>query len=290
VPTLMTAYRRAGGAAVVVVSVLAMAASACGPSQAPETKVPLKQMSNVPQAAWDHVAALKMYFGHQSVGDNLVEGVREVAKDHPGIAIQIAKLGETPRFDGPGFLESKIGKNGDPATKTDRFAELVDGGLAVDGAVLFHKYCYGDFWDPEGPKVGEVFEHYKTTMARLRKDHPGVVFVHFTIPLGAPRLGFKTRVKKMLGGEIGEYRNNIRNDEFNELMRREYGGKEPLFDLARAEATRPDGTLETFTYRDRTYETLVPQFTNDDGHLNEQGRRQVAGQFLVFLAELSEPL
>lgn len=281
----MTAHRITRLAAAAIASAVAVAACACGPSLAPEAKVPLKRLSDVPQTAWDHLAGLKLYFGHQSVGDNIVDGVRDVVKDHPGIAIRIATLGETQRFDGPGLFESRIGKNGDPATKTDRFAELVDGGLAVDGAVLFHKYCYGDFWDPAGPNVREVFEHYKTVMARLRKDHPGVVFVHFTIPLGSTQLPFKTRVKKMLGGKIVEFENNVRNNEFNELMRREYASKEPLFDFARAEATRPDGTLETFTYRGRAYETLVPEYTYDGGHLNEQGRRRAAEQLLVFLAE-----
>ena len=284
----MTTHRMASGAAAASAIALVLAASACGTPPAPETKLPLKRLSDVPQAAWDRLAGSKLYFGHQSVGYNILDGIRDVAKAHPGITIRIATLGEAPGFDAPGFFESKIGKNGDPATKTDRFAELVDGGLAVDGAVLFHKYCYGDFWDPAGPNVRGVFEHYKTVMARLRKDHPGVVFVHFTIPLKATRLPFKTRVKKMLGGDIVEFGNNVRNDEFNELMRREYAGREPLFDLARAEATRPDGTIETFTYRGRAYETLVPDYTHDDGHLDEQGRRWVAEQFLVFLAELPE--
>src|SRR5580765_2034713 len=212
--------RRSAGFAVGALG--AALAFACGATQAPETNVSLKRLTEVPRSSWDRLAQRKLYFGHQSVGDNLVAGVRELLESHPVVSLRIAKLDGVPRFDGPEFLESRIGKNGDPASKTDRFAELVDGGLAEDGAVLFHKYCYGDFWDPEGPKVDEVFERYKATMRRLHEQHPGVTFVHFTIPLGAPKLAMKTRVKKMLGGTIGEYANNIRNDRFNELMRTEY--------------------------------------------------------------------
>ena len=96
-------------------------------------------------------------------------------------------------------------------------------------------------------------------------------------------------MKRLLGRETEEDADNALRNAYNQqlLARLAQGGHGTLvFDVARAESTRPDGTRETFTYRDRTYETLVPQFTNDDGHLNEQGRRQVAEQFLVFLSEL----
>jgi len=253
-----------------------------------EAAVTTKHLSDVPDASWERLATRKLYFGHQSVGGNIVDGLREILKDNPEIRLRIATLSDSLVPKGPGLLESKIGKNGDPASKTDRFAELIASGLATNGSVLFHKYCYGDFWDPAGPKVRDAFEHYKITMARLRRENPEIMFVHFTIPLGYPKLSFKAQIRKMLGGEINEYGTNQRNNEFNDLMRAEYAGKEPLFDLARFEATRPDGSPETFTYRGRAYETLVPEYTDDDGHLNEAGRRRIAEQLLVFLAELPD--
>lgn len=253
-----------------------------------EAAVTIKHLSDVPEANWERLATRKLYFGHQSVGGNIVDGLREIIENNPKIRLHIATLSDSSIPDGPGFLESKIGKNGDPTSKTDRFAGLVASGLATNGSILFHKYCYGDFWDPAGPKVRDVFEHYKTTMARLRRENPEIIFVHFTVPLEYPKLSFKTRIKEMLGGEINEYRSNQRNNEFNDLMRAEYAGKEPLFDLARFETMRPDGSLETFTYRGRTYEALVPAYTDDGGHLNKMGRQRIAEQLLIFLAELSD--
>jgi lysophospholipase L1-like esterase len=71
------------------------------------------------------------------------------------------------------------------------------------------------------------------------------------------------------------------------LLRKNYEGKEPVFDLARIESTRPDGTRETFTQDGKTYYALVPAYTKDGGHLNKLGRKKVAEQLLLLLVSLS---
>ena len=59
-------------------------------------------------------------------------------------------------------------------------------------------------------------------------------------------------------------------------------GSEPLFDLAGIESTLPDGTRCTqFLDRNRT-PGLIPEYTNDGGHLNDVGRAIVATAFLQF--------
>jgi lysophospholipase L1-like esterase len=57
--------------------------------------------------------------------------------------------------------------------------------------------------------------------------------------------------------------------------------------MAAVESTYPDGRPCTFRVAGRTYESLVPEYTTDGGHLNERGRRAVAAQLLVFLAGLT---
>jgi hypothetical protein len=70
-------------------------------------------------------------------------------------------------------------------------------------------------------------------------------------------------------------------------MRREYGGREPLFDLAAVESTRPDGSRETLSLGGKTAFALHPGYTNDGSHLNEVGRRRAAEALLTLLARLA---
>ena len=46
--------------------------------------------------------------------------------------------------------------------------------------------------------------------------------------------------------------------------------------------------METFTKDGENYYSLVPDYTDDGGHLNEKGRKIVAEQLLILLANLSE--
>ncbi len=61
----------------------------------------------------------------------------------------------------------------------------------------------------------------------------------------------------------------------------------PFFDIAKIESTFPDGTRSTFTKDGKTYYSMVPEYTHDGGHLNEMGRKKVAKQFLLLLANLN---
>ena len=75
---------------------------------------------------------------------------------------------------------------------------------------------------------------------------------------------------------------------FNDLLREELGKEELLFDLALIEATFPDGTRNVHQKDGQSFHALVPEYTYDGGHLNEKGRRIVAEQLLIFLANLTE--
>jgi len=81
---------------------------------------------------------------------------------------------------------------------------------------------------------------------------------------------------------------HVKRNEFNAMLRHAYVGREPFFDLAKLESTFPDGSQSTFTKDGNIYAALVPDYTNDGGHLNEKGRRIVAEHLLVYLAQLSQ--
>ena len=98
----------------------------------------------------------------------------------------------------------------------------------------------------------------------------------------------KNWVKRMLGRSVLDIFDNSKRYEFNELMRKEYGGKDYFFDLAKIESTFPDGRRLLFKEDGKTYYSLVPDYTDDGFHLNRKGSRILAEQFLILLAKLSE--
>lgn len=65
-----------------------------------------------------------------------------------------------------------------------------------------------------------------------------------------------------------------------------YKNKEPIFDIAEIESTSLNSIRSSFNRKGEDYFSMVPEFSNDGGHLNELGRKKVAEQFLLFLANL----
>ena len=284
-------HSRSRVAAWIVLGAACFGMAACGgsgvqdqqASSAPEAGV----RRNLSSLTAEEKAALtrrRIFFGHQSVGSNIMEGVAALAHEDPSLGLRVADLAGVPAPSGGFFAHDKVGQNGQPAGKTDDFASKVDGRLAGRVDVALHKYCYIDINDRSNPSA--LFAHYRDTMAALRRQHPEVTFVHVTAPLTHVQKGPKVLVKRLIGRPPGGYLDNLRREQFNELMRREYAGREPLFDLAAVEATRPDGSEERFSWKGRTGRALYPAYGSDGRHLNDRGRRHVAAQLIVMLATL----
>ena len=79
----------------------------------------------------------------------------------------------------------------------------------------------------------------------------------------------------------------MKRDEFNRLLLSAYAGKEPVYDLAKAESTYPSGTRSEMTSDSRDFYTLAPDYTDDGEHLNETGRQAAASELLHVLAAAS---
>lgn len=240
------------------------------------------RLDSVPQEVWARLATKKIYFGHQSVGDNILVGVRELLAQHPQIGLRVQERAELAMPVSPVLSHSYVGKNELPQTKNDAFTQAIGGALRNNVDMAFFKYCYVDIGPATDPAA--LFHTYKKTMDDLKKHNPNVMFIHVTAPLTTTQGGWKAMVKKLLGRSLGGYPDNARRNEFNDLLRKEYVGKEPVFDLAKLEATRPDGSMVTFKYQDREYTSLAPEYTEDGGHLNTLGRKIIAEQLLLFLA------
>jgi hypothetical protein len=262
----------------------ALLTGACRGGAVRQEPVKLASLSEVSDTTWQSLATKRIFFGHKSVGTNIMDGVADVLRDEPRIGLRVADGEGALAGGGVAFAHGSVGKNGDPALKTDDFARLIEGPLGGKVDVAFHKYCYADV--TEKTDVAAVFGYYRTTMARLSAEFPGVTFVHVTVPLVRVQSGPRAMLKLLLGQNPGRYGANFARERFNDLMRDAYRGKEPLFDLAAIESTRPDGSREAIQSGKRSGYALVPAYTMDNSHLNEVGRRRVAEELLVFLARL----
>ncbi len=246
------------------------------------TSAVAKPPAEDPASSLRALSTRKIFFGHHSVGANILDGIRDLSSDAstplPIVAGDLEALGEG------GILHAPVGQNEKPLTKLHEFQQLVDGGLGAKVDVAFFKFCYIDFHAETD--VQPLFDAYVKTLSELKARHPGVTFVHVTVPLTVTQGGIKGYLKNALGSGAWGERENARRHAYNELLRARYGGKEPLFDLAAVESTAEDGSRQTFERDDKHYPSLVPAFTDDGEHLNPGGRKRVARALLSFLAGL----
>lgn len=269
-------------AAAAVLAVLACA-GACTPQSVPQETTDMTSYRDVPDSAWAQLRGRRIWFGHQSVGADIMQGVSDLVARDPKLGLTLTE--GAPPESGAVFAHSTVGRNGDPSLKSDDFARVLDAGAGARLDVAFHKYCFADIVDTTD--VERVFAHYRETMAGLESRFPTVTFVHVTAPLTMVQAGPRAALKKLMGQAPGRYASNFRRERFNQLMRAEYGSTGRLFDLAALESTRPDGTRETIALGGKTAFALHPGFSADGSHLNAAGRQRVAEELLALLARLS---
>ena|SRR6056297_40050 len=249
------------------------------------TKTYQKIIDSIPAQQWEKLSRQKIYFGHQSVGFNIMDGVADIMADNAAINFNIKETSDLSDFDQPVFAHSRNGENRDWQSKIDGFHDKINSGLGKKADIAFFKLCYVDITGETDAQ--KLFESYRQTMKQLEKEFPDTVFLHTTAPLKTTKTSWKIWIKKLIGKEhIWEYADNIKRNEFNDLIRQEYGDSRRLFDIARAESTYLDGNRETFEKDGERYEALVPIFTNDGGHLNEMGRKVVAAHMLRVIADI----
>jgi hypothetical protein len=246
-------------------------------------------LKDIPETTWIKLSSKKIFFGHQSVGSNIIDGMNKMMVENPQIKLQIVQTKEPAEFNKPLFGHSPVGENVDPKSKTDDFAEFMNAGLGNKADIAFFKFCFVDFED--GTDVVAAFDHYRKIMASLKAKYPKTEFVHVTVPLTSVKLSgtvwIKNLVKKVIGRPSRDhYADNVTRNAFNEMLRKEYVGKEQLFDLAAVESTLPSGERTGFKQKEVCIYTLAPDYTYDGGHLNDKGRKVAAEQFLLFLANL----
>lgn len=268
----------------IIISIVIILLMGCTGDKMKTENTTLPSIKNVTAGEWQNLSQKKIYFGHQSVGFNIIEGIKDLMKTNPQIKLNIIETINPMDLDSPAFGHSPVGRNMNPESKCNAFTELMNKGFGNKTDIAFFKFCYIDF-SPE-TNVDELFKIYESTISSLQTKHPKVIFVHITVPLTMPQKGLKTRIKKIIGKPVAGYEDNLKREAYNEKLRKHYAGKEPVFDLALVESTTRAGSRTGFNFKGKTGYNLAPEYTDDGGHLNENGRKVVAEQLLIFLSKL----
>lgn len=220
----------------------------------------------LPPSDVDRAAALRVFFAHQSVGQNILDGVRAIVAPR--------RLSWTDAF---------VGTNGQPSTKLVAFRQMMTAGPGQNAQFALFKFCYVDF--TADTDVRTLYANYARTMGEISSRCPNTVIVHFTVPLTTVGSGAKAWVKRMLGRPIRGERENDKRHAYNEMLRSELGKSQPLFDLASIESGDPDHP-HRYQYQGKSIPMLWSAYTSDGGHLNASGARRVGQDLLGFLANL----
>jgi len=237
----------------------------------------------------DKLKSKTIYFGHQSVGYNIIEGINDILKENNS-TLKILEINNVDDISPFIFAHSWNGENLNPKSKIDSFVNFINNGAGNKLNIAFFKFCYVDI--VSSTDIHKLFNYYKDTMIKLTAKYPKVKFIHFTAPLTTYKnLGLiykiKDIIKKVIGRETGkekETNDNIKRNEFNDLIRNEFG--KSVFDLAQFQSTYLNNERETFQQNSKNYFSLIPEYTDDGGHLNNIGRKIIAYQLLKFLSEI----
>ncbi|MBI2899540.1 MAG: hypothetical protein HYY17_05105 [Planctomycetes bacterium] len=220
----------------------------------------------IPQEWLDRGRKLRVLFGHQSVGGNVIEGLAALAESKPArYAIEVGSGVEPAWFDEhSGLLDFEVGENENPRGKIDHFRrKLSKEGFGKKADVATMKLCWVDFGESE-TEAKAVFERHRETMASLAKEFPKVRLVWWTAPLAD-------------GGNRGRH-------AYNRLVREHCRARDAvLFDLADIESHDPQGK----EHLEDGVPAIQPKYTEDGGHLNGTAQGRVARAFWWLLARIA---
>lgn len=237
------------------------------------------------RAELERIAQERIYFGHQSVGANVLDGMKDLS-EAAGVPLRIAEVAHAGEIGAPGIGHVFVAENGNPLKKLRSFASALGEGSAADIALV--KFCYVDINANTNPRA--LFERYRAAIDELRTKNPRTTFVHVTLPLTTVQTGPKAWVKRVLGRAPYGTVENVKREQYNALLRRTYAGREPIFDLARVESTAADGTRASVEWDGSVAPVLVAAYTDDGGHLNRTGRLFAARELVAVLAAARTPL
>ena len=225
----------------------------------------------------------RIFFGHQSVGVNILDGLREHLKDD---SIKIIESRTTVEGDAPCLIHCAIGQNKDPISKLRDFVSLMDNEFGDNVEIACFKFCYIDI--QQFTNVDQLFHDYHKELTLLEQRFKKTRFLHITTPLRTTESGLRLILMKLIGRKSQEAGNNLKRQMFNDLMKRQYAKNAALFDLAGIESTHPSGSRCKSNIDGIQVFSLSPEYTDDGGHLNSVGRKIAAKGFLDSIKKMCQ--
>src|SRR5215471_4884133 len=122
-----------------VASVLVVTAllAACGRAPSPEHAM---QVTLPTPAELQRVASLRIVFAHQSVGNNILDGVRTISeRENVPLRIDNARSDTTTT---PGIVHFMVGENGKPESKIADFTKTLGAKPFGNVDVALMKFCF----------------------------------------------------------------------------------------------------------------------------------------------------
>lgn len=220
---------------------------------------------------------MRIFFGHQSVGQNILDGL-EAMTARPG-SLPVVDAADD---DGAAaLLHARIGENGRPAGKIDDFVARLENrvGDSLDAALM--KFCYADI--NAGTDIDGLAERYSRAVSHLARARPDIRLLHCTVPVRRMPTGARALARRVIRRPETVLEDNRARTRFNLWLASEYGSSR-LFDLAGQESRTSRGRPIGRQSRGEWVSALSPAYTDDGGHLNPTGRRRLALAFSDFIA------
>jgi hypothetical protein len=226
-----------------------------------------------------------IFFGHQSVGQDIVLGMQEIKEDDQQSTPDILERSILDDIQSGSLIHCKIGRNTRPISKIKAFKRALRSAAGEKVDIALMKFCYVDITSDSNPT--EIFVNYSEAISELRSEFPETIFVHLTVPIVAMPQSAEGVVKqfvKRVIGRPGVIEDNWVRHQYNVLLRDHYSGREPVFDLAAFEAVDSRGCSTVRMFKGEKILFMDPEKTEDGGHLNRYGRRTIGRELLAFLS------
>ena len=251
-------------------------------------KITLPSIDDIPRDYWAKLAEKKIFFGHQSVGYNIIDGITDIINERNDIKLNVIEAREPATFDRPVFAHSQVGMNTEPFSKIKRFVDIMDAGAGSKVDIAFFKFCYVDIMRDSNPQ--KIFDGYSAALEGLKDRYPNTKFLHVTVPIRSVPKGARKKLKqtvKLLIGRPGFLEDNMMRRRYNDLLNDAYSKTGPFFDIALIESVNASGfSCHAVKGAEEVY-VMAPEYTEDGGHLNSRGRKKMAEQLLIILAGIA---
>lgn len=236
------------------------------------------------------VAGLNVFFGHQSVGGNVIAALPQVFAAAGVAAPEIVNGDEVPSDGQPVFLHANVGRNRDPLGKLSAFDRFIRSGVGDAIDVGAFKLCYADI--VEGSDIEQIFAAHRDTIAALQRDYPHMAFIVATVPLTVEPddavTVAKVRIKRLLDRQSSVHpANNVARERYNAMIRAEYGRTGRLWDIAALQST-VDGNRRVRKYGGDILFAMEPLHASDPGHLNPNGAAVLGRALMALIADAAQ--